>query len=81
MSWICAETIENRYELYEKLKSRFGRGHDLKCIDGKYTASCKCTGFCTFEIHEGFISHKLMEEHHCKDRDCRHFLKKPTKIR
>ena len=81
MNWISAGTTECRFELYERLKSRFGRGHDLKFIDGKYTASCKCTGFCTFEKHEGFISQKLMEKHNCKARDCRHFLEKPSKVR
>ena len=81
MSWIYAGERKNRYELYEGLKRRYGRGNDLKCMNGKYSASCKCTGFCTYEKHIGFITDKLMEEHCCEDRDCRHFLRKPPKLR
>ena len=81
MSWIYAGEGECRFELYEELKRLHGHGHDLKCINGRYTASSKCIGFCFCSDHSGFITDKLMLEHHCPERSCRYFLEKPAKIR
>ena len=81
MSWVYSVREGNRYELYEKMESRFGRGHERKCINGKYTASSKCTGCCLYDGHPGFVTDKLMKEHQCQERDCLHYLAKPKKIR
>ena len=81
MSWIQAGKDGSRYELYAEMEERYGRGHDRKCINKKYTASCKCIGYCMYEWHPGFVTHELMKKHNCLERDCKHFLAKPKKIR
>lgn len=81
MSWVHAGEGECRFELYEEMKRLYGRNHNLRCMNGKYASSTKCTGFCFCGDHPGFITNKLMQEHHCTDRDCRYFLEKPAKIR
>lgn len=79
MSWIYAAREGSRYELYMEMEERYGRGHERRCINRKYTASCKCTGFCLYEKHPGFLTRVLMEEHRCCERDCLYFLARPRK--
>ena len=81
MSWVYAGKDGSRYELYTEMEERYGREHDRRCIDRKYTASCKCAGCCLYERHPGFLTTKHMEQHHCLEQDCKYFLQKPKKIR
>lgn len=81
MSWITAGTLKNQYELYAQMEAQYGRHHERFCIDGKRTASCKCKGFCMYDVHPGFITESLQTKKKCVEKNCRHYLPKPKKIR
>ena len=81
MSWVYAGRDGGQFELYARMEERYGRGHERRDIDRKYTASSKCIGCCLYEEHPGFVTEKIMAKHRCLEQDCRHFLPKPKKIR
>ncbi len=74
MSWVNVQTTDRKYELYLWMEEQYGKGHERICIDGKRTASCKCTGCCMFEVHPGFLTAKLQERHKCMENDCISFM-------
>jgi len=80
MSWVSIRTTNNKYELYAYMEQQYGRGHERVCIDGKRTASCKCTGCCMYDVHPGFLTEMLRDLHRCEENNCIHYLPKPRKI-
>lgn len=81
MSWTVAAFSSSHYEQYAMLEEKHGRGHERRCINGKITGCGKCVGFCTYEVHPGFLTEDLKSKHRCDSRECRFFLPKPRKLR
>ncbi len=81
INWIYAAREDSRYEMYKEMEKRYSRGHERRCINRKYTASCKCTGFCLYEKRPCFMTRELIEEHRCCEQGCLYSLAKPKKVR
>ena len=79
MSWVSVQTVENRYELYLWMEQQYGRRHERQCIDKKWTASSKCKGCCLHDFHPGFLTGEMIEQRHCEENDCIHYLPKLKK--
>lgn len=50
--------------------------YNRRCIDGKITGCGKCVGYCTFSIHEGFLTKELRKKHNCVKKDCLYYVPK-----
>lgn len=69
-------TEQNRYELYEK---RSPSQYVRRCIDNTVTGSNKCTGYCQYSGHPGFLTYKHQKEHNCIEKQCFYYLEKPKR--
>ena len=53
--------------------------HLRKCINGKFTGCGKCVGYCSYQIHPGFLTRELRKEHDCIKKGCYYYQSKKTK--
>lgn len=44
-------------------------------IDGTKSETTKRVGFCNNDLHKGYLTKKLMEEHQCIEKGCHYFIK------
>lgn len=65
------------YDFYEKKAHSI---HNRRCIDGKITGCGNCVGYCQYEMHPGFLTKELRQEHNCIKKGCYYYIPKPRKI-
>ena len=69
-------TCSNTYASYEvPYRSTYNR----KCINGKITGCGNCVGYCTYNMHPGFLTKELRKEHDCINKGCYYYIAKPPK--
>ena len=44
-------------------------------IDGTRSETTKRVGFCNNDLHKGYLTKKLMDEHQCIEKGCHYFIK------
>ena len=61
---------------YDYFDRRFGKPSLKKCIDGQFTGSNKCCGFCNYSGHPGFLTQRNIADHWCLEKQCQYFVPK-----
>lgn len=59
--------------MFEKLQSK--NWHPYTTIDRQRCSDENRVGYCWSEIHRGYLTQKLLKEHQCIEKECKHFQK------
>ena len=64
--------------LYREIEKKTIRDFNLRCIDGSIHGCGRCVGYCTYEGHEGFLTHDMQKKHKCLEKGCYYHHIKPA---
>lgn len=53
-----------------KLKDIERHNHQVVRIDGICTGASKCSGYCSNNLHKGYLTEQLMQKHNCIENEC-----------
>lgn len=65
--------LQKDYRYYDE---KCGNSKNRRCINGRITGSGNCVGYCTYDVHSGFLTKELREEHKCIENGCLYYLQK-----
>ena len=63
-------------EAARQLPDNERHNHQVVRIDGVLTATSKCTGYCSNNLHKGYLTKQLMQKHNCIGNECSCFFKR-----
>jgi len=62
---------------YSHYDSDYNQKYTRRLIDGTITGSNKCTAYCSYKHHAGFLTADLQAVKNCIDKNCIHYHSKP----
>ena len=45
----------------------------VKCVNGSVKQRKKCSGYCDYYMHRGYLTEELENEHQCHDKNCYYY--------
>jgi len=66
---------------YEQIEANQRSGYNRTCINGRTTGCGKCVGYCQYDGHPGYLTELLRKKHNCIEKECFHYIPKPSRER
>ena len=71
-----SERESRHQEGYLYIARKEGTDAHRRCIDGRFTGSNKCVGYCDCYLHRGYLTKELRKQHNCLVKECGHYVSK-----